>query len=153
MFVNPRASMEDLVRFRSEIDTLIHSIATLFLSEESPPPPPLPVRFRAVVEPLRPHLQQPSMVPESSHGDRVKSSLLRPDAFKGMSAWEAVEKFLVIRGKTARTAEIALALMSHGFQTSSQNPRGFIFQILRKKPQIFSHPDKGIWGLKRWEDD
>jgi hypothetical protein len=72
--------------------------------------------------------------------------------FQGLVAWEAVERYMLRRGKPARTTEIASALIKHGFRSGSSNFRGFVYQVLRKKPTVFCRVERGLWALKRWEE-
>lgn len=152
---NPRALVEDLASLRGQIDQVMTGIYALFLSGETPPDsPPPPITFRAVVEPLTPlnPLSRPSVRPdEPAHSVKHRGPQFRADAFKNLNAWEACEKFLLLRGKAAKTAEIAVALESHGFETKSKNIRGFLYQALRKKSGVFTRPEAGTWGLKVWD--
>jgi hypothetical protein len=68
-----------------------------------------------------------------------------------MTVWEAAEKYLQIKEKSAMTAEIAAVLAAHGFETKSSNLRRGVYQALLKKPGIFARPAKGVWRLKVWE--
>ena len=140
--------VEGLLSLRGQIDAVIQGLANLYLSAEPPPQlPPMSTRFRTVVERLDP---APLASPRPSEALRAKVPQLRPDSFSGMNAWEACEAYLLHRGKPALTAEIAVALEHHGFQSTSKNLRGFVYQALRKKPDVFTHPDQGSWGLKIW---
>lgn len=152
---NPRALVEDLASLRGQIDQVMFGIYSLFLSGETPPDlPPPPISFRAVVEPLTPlkPLTEPSArAAEPAPALKLKGAQLRADTFKNLNAWEACEKCLLMRGKAAKTAEIAVALESHGFETKSKNIRGFLYQAMRKKAGVFTRPDAGTWGLKIWD--
>lgn len=149
MLQSPQALVESLIQHRCQIDAAIKSISLLFLSSEPPPTlPPPPVQFRTTVELAQDREGQSS--PRTTGTFRPNEGPLRPDALSGMIAWEACEAYLLHRGNPARTAEIALALERHGFRSTAKDLRGFVYQVLRKKPDIFTHPSQGSWGLKVW---
>jgi hypothetical protein len=148
---NPRALVEDLASLRGQIDQVMSGIYSLFRSGEAPPDsPPPPLSFRAVVEPLKPLVQSQVRPGETTPSFKPKGTPLRVDTFRNKNAWEACETCLLLRGKPAKTAEIAVVLETHGFETTSKNIRGFLYQVMRKKPAIFTRPDIGTWGLKIW---
>lgn len=143
-----------LVQLRDSVNNTLIQIKAIFpVNTKIPRPKVSGFNLVAVAEsrltPRRRH--EPSREGPQEKGQGSEARPRGSVDLKGLVAWEAAEKYLLTRGKPARTAEIASALLKHGFQSGSTNFRGFVYQVLRKKPSVFYRVERGIWGLKRWE--
>jgi hypothetical protein len=77
---------------------------------------------------------------------------LRSDSFFGLSASQAIIKYLSMVKRPAKPTELTEQLVAGGFTTKSDNVYSTIFTALtRNKDTIFSNlgRSKG-WGLKAW---
>lgn len=155
MIWKPQELLVQLVSMRSQLDQAIILFHDLFIGKgTSPAGPPLAIRLRPVVrlvEGKRKGRDTTSPLKES-HSAKSKQARPRPAVYEGLVAWEAVEKFLISRGSPAKTAEIAAALARDGFKSTAKSLRSFLFQVMRKKPRVFSRPGRGLWGLTAWDD-
>ena len=105
----------------------------------------------ATIAYLRQRLGVPDSVGATGSPGRAGTTEIRPDAFFGMTAPDAVKAYLGMVKQPRGASEITKALLAHGFTTSSSTPANAIRTTLGRLADNGEVVQiKKNWGLAEW---
>jgi hypothetical protein len=89
-----------------------------------------------------------SAVMSSSHHGAASDTVIRKDAFFGMTIPDAAKKYLSLVKRTKPHMELCDSLLAGGFKTSSPNFREVVRSTLSRNPDFVKFGKE--WGLAEW---